>query len=103
MPSEPYIARTVRRGCWLYEWIQFDGHYVVKTYTIEAGGKRHYEGSERHDGKAPTEVKEAKPKPVQPEQPARVETMKEAILRREEQDAYRRERARNDIYSKERS
>ena len=97
----PYLARASSRPGWRYEWWQYDGHYILKTWAVGAGGAEHYEGPERHEGKAPREDKPAsQPKEPEPEFPPL--TMKQEIMLREEQDVYRRERAQNDIYSRER-
>lgn len=98
--DKPKLARVVTRPGWRYEWWQYDGHYIVKTYSVAAGGKLNYEDSQRFEGKAPTEAK-AKAKAEQAEQPVRKETFKEAILRREEQDSNMRDAGfygRNGVY-----
>lgn len=99
--DEPKLSRVVTRPGWRHEWWQYEGHYIVKTYSVDAGGKLHYEDSQRFEGKAPTEAKERKAEPVQAEQPVRKETMKEAILRREEHDSNMRDAGfygRNGVY-----
>lgn len=54
---EPKLTRVVTRPGWRHEFYCYGTHYIVKSYTIGWGGKRHYEGSERHEGRAPREDK----------------------------------------------
>jgi hypothetical protein len=92
---EPKPVRVVTRAGWRREFIQYENHYILKTYAVVAGGKLHLDTIERFEGMAPTEVIErAEPEPEPgPIRDSRItnETMKEAILRREEQESNMRD------------